>query len=490
MSTPETIAAQILILELQLDRAGEIDQGLDDPVQAANLALDDVQVAQRIAADLDLVPQQLKVDDDGVDGILDFVPDAGSEAADRRHAPGNLQLGLDLPNRFEVVNGEQSAERMAVARLRVVDEVERDFDPAPGLGGHLFLHDRHPAFEGVADEPAEAGRAVEDLPDLGAENPLAADVEEALAGAGDQHGAGVAGEEHDPVLQIGEDLIEVLAQGAEDFLDVADALAEAFDLAGDLGDRVPAATGFGVRGCGARQQLRLEVRRSGRGRPPGEFLLRGQRVEALADLFDGLQREVRHESGDDHGDDHGQAHEAEGLQQPRLEGVAEKSGADPDADREEGLIVAVKTQGDVVDLGRAEDDRRMRLATGAEDGVVGTGGQDLIVEGGVRNGNDSAVLPVHDGDVQDRRRVVDDGGEQRVEAGIAAERIGDRSAHRDRIVGVEMAIAQAGIESLAHLKKHVVGEVVGRRQDCSICCWSNWLSQIQENTPPRKTRVR
>ena len=81
-------------------------------------------MAQRVAADLDLVPQQFEVNHDRIDGILDFVSDAGSEAADGRHAARDFQLGFDLLDRFEIVDGEQSAERMTVARLGVVDKVE------------------------------------------------------------------------------------------------------------------------------------------------------------------------------------------------------------------------------------------------------------------------------------------------------------------------------------------------------------------------------
>ena len=355
ISTLETTAAQILILQLKLDRAGEIDEGLDDAIEAADLALDDVEVAQRVAADLNLVPEQFQVNDDGVDGVLDFVADAGRESADRGHAARNLQLGFDLPNGFEVVDGEQSAEGMTVAGLGVVDEVEGDLDAAAGFGGDFFLDDGHAALERVAYEAAEAGVAVEDLADFSAEDAFAADVEEALAGAGDQDGAGVAGEEHDAVLQVGEDLVEVLAQGGEDLLDVADALAEALDLAGNLSDSVVAARRDSRSGTGSwgRHQLGFDAAQFAGCGGSASASCAASSVKALADLLDGLQSEVGHEGGDDHGDDHGQAHETERLDQPGLEGVAEKGGANADADGQEGLIVAVEAERDVVDLGPA-----------------------------------------------------------------------------------------------------------------------------------------
>ena len=81
--------------------------------------------------------------------------------------------------------------------------------------------------------------------------------------------------------------------------------------------------------------------------------------------------------------------------------------------------VAVEAEGDVVDLRRAEDDAEgtdKRLAS--QDRVVRTVRQDLVVQGGIGNGDDGAVLAIDDGDVEDGRGVVDDGGEQGVQAGI------------------------------------------------------------------------
>src|SRR5580700_1313143 len=95
--------AQILILELELHGAREINQRLDNTIEAANLALDNVEMPQRVAAGMNLVPEQLQMDDDGVDGILDLVADSGREAADRGHAARNLELGLDLADRLQVV---------------------------------------------------------------------------------------------------------------------------------------------------------------------------------------------------------------------------------------------------------------------------------------------------------------------------------------------------------------------------------------------------
>src|ERR1700728_335988 len=355
---------------------------------------------------------------------------------------------------------------MAVARLGIVDEVEGDFDATAGLGGHFFLDDGHASLEGIAHHAAKAGGAIENFAHFGAEDAFTTDVEEALAGAGDEDRAGIAGEQHDAVLQIGEDLIEILAECGEDFFDVADALAEALDFSRDLGDSVVAPAGFPFRGGGSSAgHLRVDgTAQIAGGRVVGEgFLLRGKSIEAMADLLQGLECEVGDKGGDDHGDDHGEAHEAEGLDEPGLKVVAEEGGSDADADGQERPAIEVETGRDVVDLGWAEDD-----AQGADEeltpqnAVVGTPGKDLIVEGGIGNSNDGPVLPIDDGDVEDGGRVVDDGSEQGVEAGIASKRVGGGGAYGGGIVGVDLASGEGAVERPVDLEGNLVGEdVVG-----------------------------
>jgi len=130
---------------------------------------------------------------------------------------------------------------MPIAGLRVVNEIERNFDAAAGFGGDFFLDNGHAALEGVANDAAEPRIAVENLADFRPKDVLAADVKEALDRAGDQDGSSIAGEKHDAVLQIGKDLVEILAESGEYFFHVADALAKALNFAGNLSDRVVAA---------------------------------------------------------------------------------------------------------------------------------------------------------------------------------------------------------------------------------------------------------
>ena len=60
--------------------------------------------------------------DDGVDGILDLVADAGSQPADGGHAPRKLELRLDRFSRFQIVQRDQRAQ--SLVRVLVVDELK------------------------------------------------------------------------------------------------------------------------------------------------------------------------------------------------------------------------------------------------------------------------------------------------------------------------------------------------------------------------------
>ena len=88
---------QILLVELQFHRAGEVNQHLHHPVQAVNLCIDNLQVTDgRGASVTELVLEQFQMHHDGVDGIFHFVADAGGESADGRHAAREFQFRLDL----------------------------------------------------------------------------------------------------------------------------------------------------------------------------------------------------------------------------------------------------------------------------------------------------------------------------------------------------------------------------------------------------------
>ena len=75
-------AAQIAVRQAQLNRTGEVHQGLHYAIEALDLVADYVHVAASIRVGLlQLLPQHLQMDDDGVDGVLDFVGHARGQAA-------------------------------------------------------------------------------------------------------------------------------------------------------------------------------------------------------------------------------------------------------------------------------------------------------------------------------------------------------------------------------------------------------------------------
>ena len=63
-----------------------------------------------------------------------------------------------------------------------------------------------------------------------AEDGFARNLEESPRRFRHQHGAAVCGEQQDAVLQVAENLVEILFQRREDFLNIAHALADALDL--------------------------------------------------------------------------------------------------------------------------------------------------------------------------------------------------------------------------------------------------------------------
>ena len=99
--------------------------------------------------------------DDGVDRILDLVAYAGSEAPDSREPAGKFELIFDGADRLEVVEREQGAEILVFAPDHILDQLERDRDPAAAFGLQLFILDRNPFFESFFEEAAQWRPAIE-----------------------------------------------------------------------------------------------------------------------------------------------------------------------------------------------------------------------------------------------------------------------------------------------------------------------------------------
>jgi len=238
--------AEVLFAELEFNGSAEIDEELDNAVEAMDFGFDDFEVTHgRSAGTGELAFEELDMDDDGVDGVFDFVPDAGGESADGGHAAGELEFRLDGFGGLKVMKGNERAE--ALAGVVVEDEVDGGLDAATGFGEDFFLNEGDAGVKRVAEDDAEDGGAIEDFASVEAEDCVSLDGEESAGGFRDKDSAAVSGEEQDAVLKISENLIEVLFQGGEDFFDIAHALTEALDFSGDGGCGV-LARGFASRG--------------------------------------------------------------------------------------------------------------------------------------------------------------------------------------------------------------------------------------------------
>src|ERR1700691_5682733 len=84
---------QIDILETKVARTGEVNQSLNDAVEAADFAADDVHVtASSGVVLLQFILQQLQVQHDGIDRVLYFVGHTSGESSTGGKAPRNFYL--------------------------------------------------------------------------------------------------------------------------------------------------------------------------------------------------------------------------------------------------------------------------------------------------------------------------------------------------------------------------------------------------------------
>ncbi len=173
--------------------------------------------------------QNLQVDDDGVDGILDLVGDAGGEASDGGEAARELDLVFNAADGLGVAHGEQRADGSAA----LGDEVERELNPASVLDLNLARGNILAQGKGVEHDASEAIGVVEDLFDHPSQHLTAGMADEALGGGADQHDAAVAGEEDESVLQGGHELVEVFLECGEDLADIVHLASEAVDAGAD-----------------------------------------------------------------------------------------------------------------------------------------------------------------------------------------------------------------------------------------------------------------
>src|ERR1700733_1413621 len=212
-------AAKIDFDQMQFACAHEVDQGLHAAVEAVNFAADDIHVAARIGIELrELVLQKLQVKNNRINRILDFVGDAAGNASAGGETTGHFDFVADTLHGFGVAHDEQSADLRAL----FLNEVHGDLHATACSGGEFALRERTPALEGVEYHGSELRVASENFAGGAAKKFGARAAEKTLDGSADQHYAGVAGEQHQSILQFGHELIDVVFQGGKDFPAVAD----------------------------------------------------------------------------------------------------------------------------------------------------------------------------------------------------------------------------------------------------------------------------
>src|SRR5437764_4268790 len=220
-------AAQVDIPQSEFDGASEVHQRLHYAVEALDFGGDYLQVTFRVGVRLfQFVPQNLEMHHNGINGILNFVRHAGGELAYIGQAAGDLDLAFNLPNRLRVAHGEQSAQLLSI----LFDEIQRDLDVGAVVAGNLHHVHGTVHAERAENAAAELRMSGEDLLGMLAQHLAPRLAKEGLDGGAYQHCALIAREQHQAILQVGHDLIDILLQGREDFIDGAHLPPNAFDL--------------------------------------------------------------------------------------------------------------------------------------------------------------------------------------------------------------------------------------------------------------------
>ena len=216
-------AAQVDFFQVKIARAGEIDQRLHHAIEAADFAVDDVHVAAGIGLLLgQFVAQELQVQHDGVDGILYFVSHAAGEASAGGEAARHLDLVANAADRFGVAHDQQRAD----LRIFFLHEVERHLD-ALSSGASNSRCDKGRRRSNASSSATDRGESpVKYFLHSVAEKFRARTAQKSFDRRAHQHHARVAREQHQAILQLGHELIDVVFEGRENFSAVANLAAQ------------------------------------------------------------------------------------------------------------------------------------------------------------------------------------------------------------------------------------------------------------------------
>src|SRR5271170_1513414 len=237
--------AQVGFFQLDFQRLGEIQESLYGAVQAVNFAVEHFHGLLRFGLDGHIGFQDFQPEAHGIQGIFYFVGDAGGDAAERSEAFRDLELVADAFEGFDVAQSDERAHGDAVFAdylgaeadaLRAVQAGESDFGVFD-VGDFVTLD-----AEGFAR--GMAGR--EDFADAHSAQCFGALAEKFFDGGADQHGVAVRVEEQQAIFEAAHHLIEIFAQGAENFAHIAQLFSDADDFGADGAEFVAAFDGFEI----------------------------------------------------------------------------------------------------------------------------------------------------------------------------------------------------------------------------------------------------
>src|SRR5215469_4999599 len=291
--------SKVRLFKLEVAWPGEVDENLHDAIESVDLAPDDVQVATGARVGLlQFVLQKMEVQNDGVDRIFDFMRYAAREAATRRHPPGHFDFILEPSHRFRIPHDQQGAN----LRGLVMDEVEGNLNAAAIRAFHFSLSEWTASLEAVENHGAERSIVREDIARAAAQHFAAWPSQEPFDGCADQHNVEVPREQHQAVLQVRHQLVDVVLQCGEDFLGVPHLASKVRDLERDQAEFVM----FGV-------VLSNGVRAS--------FV---HNVQVAVDFFKGPESHIRNERCQEQRHENGYAGEHESVPQSRGQLLAQK----------------------------------------------------------------------------------------------------------------------------------------------------------------------
>src|SRR5271165_1260309 len=412
-------AAQVDLFQVEIAGAGEIDEGLHHAIQAADFAVDNVHVTASVGLLLgQFVAQQLQVEHDGVDGIFHLVGHAPGEAPAGGEAARHLNLVANAAHRLGIAHDQQRAD----LRIFFLHEVERNLDALASGSVKLARRQGTAALEGIEQSRAQQGIAVEYLVNRMSEKFGARTSQKTFHRRAYQHHARIAREQHQAILQLGHELIDIVFEGRENLPAVANLAAQVGNFQGDEAVLIMTGLVAGKRFC----------------------IARAHAIEIEADFLQRAQGQV----GDSRGQKQGSKNQRDGNiarpHEPGLHLALQKDGLYADADRAKRFAAHFQRVGHVVNLSRAEDETKLIKETGAYDPLkIRTRGDHLAHHARIRM-QQGLAADVNDRHVVNESPVAGIGLEQVVQSHISLNVIRKSAAHRGGVAGVDGCAAEVG----------------------------------------------